>query len=239
VKQERLRPESFSEQDLQVFDRVAREFLEEPAGLIYVVEPRITAVEVSMYYEQGSLRSVSARSGPVTTSVKTILTVPLTFVPLRKETTVPASIEICADVYMESEAFSRLNQERIAKKLPPFSDPKAAVEDSLDQTDPRVSAKRPLNYFCSGIGSNAGIRATTHHELMAALQELGLRVNKPHIHLGNGIHEVIDLCRRLKADKENFPYPVEGALIRVNSLDLEANLARISGDWRGRVVLRF
>jgi len=231
--------ELFSEQDLLDFDGDIREFLKEPSGLQYVVEPRITAVEVTLIYEQGSLRSASTRTGPVTTSVKTILTVPLTFIPLRKETTVPDNLEITADVYMETEALSRLNQERTAKTLPAFSDPRAAVEDSLSQADPRVSAKRPLNYFCLGSGSKTGIQATTHYELMIALQDLGLRVNRPHIKVGRGIHEAMDHCRHLREAKENFPYTIEGALVRVNSLDLQEKLRQASGNLSGAAVFRF
>jgi DNA ligase (NAD+) len=234
-----LIPEIFNEQDLPVFDREIREFLEEPAGLQYVVEPRITSVEVTMIYEQGSLRSASTPTGPVTTSVKTILTVPLTFIPLRKDITAPDDLEITADVYMEAEARARLNQERTAKKLPAFSNARAAVEDSLYQTDPRVSAKRPLSYFCSGAGSKTAIQAATHYELMIVLQDLGLRVNRPHIRVSSGISEVIDHCRRMKAEKGDFPYPVEGALIRLNSLDLKEKLTRASGHWRGKVVFKF
>jgi DNA ligase (NAD+) len=232
-------PETLDEQDLLDLDRELMEFLEEPAELQYVVEPKITAVQVAMIYEQGSLRSASTQAGRVITSVKTILTVPLTFVPLRKETTVPTSLEISADLYMESEALLRLNEERKARDLPPFSDPKVAVEDSLSQADPRVSAKRPLNYFCSGAASKTEIQAATHYELMVALQELGLRVNRPHIRVRNGIREVINHCQRLRAEKGNFPYPVEGALIRVNSLDLQESLSRTSGHWRGKIVIRF
>ncbi len=227
------------EQDLLAFDGEMRELLEEPADLQYVVEPRITAVEVVMIYEQGSLRSASTRTGPVTPSVKTILTVPLTFIPLRKERTAPDYLEIRADVYMDAEALARLNQERTGRNLPPFSDSSAAVEDSLLQTDPRISAKRPLNYFCLGTGQEAEFKAATHYDLMVALQELGLRVNRPHIKVANGIHDVIDHCQRLRAERANFPYPVEGALIRMNSIDLQARLARTSGDQRGKVVFRF
>ena len=239
ANKQQLIPELFVEQDLLVFDSEIREFLKEPSGLQYVVEPRITAVEVALTYEHGSLTSALTQKGPVTTSVKTILTVPLTFIPLRKETALPDDLEISADVYMEAEALSRLNQERTTKKLSAFSNPRAAVEDSLHQTDPRVSAKRPLNYFCSGSGSKTEIQAATHYELMIALQALGLRVNRPHIKVGHGIHEVIDHCRQLREAKENFPYPVEGALVRVNSLDLQEKLRHASGNLSGAAVFRF
>ena len=237
--QQPLIAEIFDEQALLDFDKETREFLGEPSGLQYVLEPRITAVEVAVSYEKGSLSSASTQRGPVTTSIKTILTVPLTFHPLRKDMPLPAYLEISADLYMESEALAQLNQQRTAKRLPPFSDPKAAVEDSLYQTDPRVSAKRPLNYFCSGTVSKTEIQASTHYGLMVALQDLGLRVNRPHLTVGNGIREVLDHCQRLKAEKGNFPYPVEGALIRVNSLDLQARLTRASGYRRSKVVFRF
>lgn len=234
-----LPSELFNEEDLPAFDREIREFLEEPAALQYVVEPRITAVEVVMIYEQGSLRSASAQGNPVITSLKTILTVPLTFVPLRKEGPVPDYLEVRADVYMNTEALARLNQERTGRNLPSFSDPRAAVEDSLLQTDPRISVKRPLNYFCSGTGEKADFPAATQYDLMIALQELGLRVNRPHITLADGIHEMIDRCRRLRAERGNLPFPVEGALIRLNSLDLQAKLASASASRKGPVVLRF
>ena len=239
INKKPLIPELFNEQDLLIFDRETRGFLDEPAALQYVVEPRITAVEVVMIYDRGTFKSASTQKGAVTASVKTILTVPITFIPLRKERPVPDFLEVRTDVYMEGEALARLNRERTAKKLPPFTDPGAAVEDSLMQTDPRVSAKRPLNYFCSGAAENAELQAATHYELMVALQELGLRVNRPHINVANGIHEVGEYCERLRAEKENFPYPVEGALIRVNALDRQARLARVPGKPKGMAVFKF
>jgi len=238
ISKKPLISEVFTEQALLVFDREAREALGTLAAQVqYVVEPRITAVEVVMIYERGAFKSASTQKGAVTTSVKTILTVPITFIPLRKERPVPDFLEVRTDVYMEGEAFAQLNHERTAKNLPPFTDPGAAVEDSLLQGDPRISAKRPLNYFCSGTSKNAELQASTHYELMVALQELGLRVNRPHIKVAEGIHEAAGHCERLRAEKGNFPYPLEGALIRINALELQARLARVPG--RGVAVFRF
>ena len=39
-------PELFNEQDLLLFDRETREFLDAPAEVQYMVEPRIAGVEV-------------------------------------------------------------------------------------------------------------------------------------------------------------------------------------------------
>jgi DNA ligase (NAD+) len=239
MKQEQPILEIFNEQDLLAFDKDIREALGVAAELEYVVEPRITGVEVILIYEQGALKSVADQAGPVTPSVKTILTVPLTFIPLRKETPVPDCLEIVADIYMEEAAYAQLNQERRRKNLATFSDPRAAVENSLHQTDPRISTKRPLNYFCSDAGNKTGLRAATHYELMIALQELGLRVNRPHLHVSSGMHEAADHCRRLRAETGTFPYPVKGALIRLNSLDLQERLADISGNRRDRAVFKF
>lgn len=231
--------EIFNEQDLLIFDQQMRAFFEKPAELQYVVEPSIPGVEVVLHYEEGALKSATAQRGPVTTSVKTILTLPLSFIPLRKESPVPDYLEVRADIYMEEAALARLNQERRGKNLPAFCDQRAAVEDSLHQTDPRISVKRPLNYFCSGSGKRTGLPALTHYELMLALQGLGLRVNRPHIQVKNGIHKLIDHCRRLEAEKGDFPYSVQGALIRLNSLELQARLGRASGNRKDRIVFRF
>lgn len=237
INKKLLISELFNEQDLLDFDRGIRAFLEKPAEVQYAVEPKITGVEVLMSYEKGVFTSASTQKGAVTASVKTILTVPITFVPLRKERPVPDFLEVRADVYMEGEAFAQWNRERRAKGLPPFTDPVAAVEDSLLQADPRVSAKRPLNYFCSGTGTNPELQSPTHYDLMVALQELGLRVNRPHIQLAEGIREAAGQCERLRSEKGSFPYPVEGALIRVNALDLQERLALAPG--RGMAVFKF
>jgi DNA ligase (NAD+) len=234
-----LIPEVFDEQELFAFDKEMREILEQTGAMQYVVEPGITAVEVVLTYEQGTLRSARAQTGTVTSSIKTILTVPLTFVPLRKETPLPDHIEILADIYMEEAALARLNKERSAKDLPAFPDAREAVQDSLCQTDTRISSKRPMNYFCSGYRKGAWIRSATHYDLMLGLQELGLRVNRPHLRVSKGIHEVMEHCLRLKTEKENFPYPVEGALIRVNSLELQERVRRCTRNQSGSLVFRF
>jgi DNA ligase (NAD+) len=231
--------EVFDEPELLAFDREMRELLEQTAELQYVVEPRISGVEVGLVYEQGTLKSASDRTGTVTSSIKTVLTVPLTLVPLRKETSVPVFLEIVADFYMEEAALARLNEERKVKNLPAFPDVKTAVEDSLHQTDTRISYKRPVNYFCSGCRKGAANRAATHSELMLGLQELGLRLNRPHLRVGRGIRGAIEQCRRLKAQKGDFPYPVEGALIRLNSLDLQERLSHGSENRPEKVVFRF
>jgi len=229
--------ELFTEQDLLTFDCEVRTFLDNSSDVQYVVEPKITGVEVLMIYERGAFKSASTQKAGVTASVKTILTVPMTFTPLRKELLAPRFLEVRTDVYMEGEAFVQLNRERTAKNWPSFAGPRDAVEDSLLQTDPRVSSKRPLNYFCSGTGKNTELQSPTYYELMVALQELGLRVNRPHIKVAHGIQEAAGHCERLRGERGNFPYPVEGARIRVNALDLQARLARAPG--RGMAVFRF
>jgi DNA ligase (NAD+) len=140
---------------------------------------------------------------------------------------------------MEESALALLNDDRSAKNLPAFSDATAAVEDSLHQTDTRISYKRPMNYFCSGCRKGAGNKAATHSELMLTLQELGLRVNRPHLRVSQGIREAIEQCRRLKAQKGDFPYAVQGALIRLNSLDLQERLSHGSENRPEKVVFRF
>lgn len=140
---------------------------------------------------------------------------------------------------MELEAFENLNRERIDKGLTPFANPRNAAAGSLRQLDSRVTAKRPLNMFCYGVGAMEGPPCKTQFERMLQLQEWGLRVNRPHIRIGDSVSDVVDYCHQLEDVRSQFPYEIDGAVIKVNRLDLQARLGQKSRSPRWSVAYKF
>ena len=93
--------------------------------------------------------------------------------------------------------------------------------------------------FCYGIGRISTEEFSTQHELMMALNEWGLRVNIPHIKICKDIHEVIDQCHHLEETRSQFFYEIDGAVIKVNRIDIQKRLGEKTRSPRWALAYKF
>jgi DNA ligase (NAD+) len=234
----------FREEDIRDFDGRIKRFLKEERALEYTVEPKMDGLAVEMVYEHGSLTTASTRGDglvgeDVTRNLKTILAVPLTLSKPKQGPPVPRLLEVRGEVYMEREAFESLNQRRLDQKLPAFANPRNAAAGSIRQLDPKVTAKRPLNVFCYGVGVLEGQTFKTYYELMLVLQQWGCRINRPLIKVCRTVDEVVSQCSHLEETRWEFPYETDGAVIKVNDLSIQARLGQKSRSPRWALAYKF
>ena len=175
----------------------------------------------------------------VTANIKTLLSVPLVLRPLTQDIPIPELIEVRGEVYMETEPFKALNIQRANNDLPGFANPRNAAAGSLRQLDPRITAKRPLEMFCYGIGEIRGLSLETHLEWMIAIQKMGLRVNRPHLRAFQDLMDIVDYCHQLEEQRDQFPYEIDGAVVKVNQLTLQARLGQKSRSPRWAMAYKF
>lgn len=234
----------FVEKDIFEFDTRIRKNLGPGVPFEYVVEPKMDGLAVEAVYEKGRLTVASTRGNGlvgenITANLKTILDVPVSLLVLSTGRPAPDLLEVRGEVYMEHEDFARLNRERLAKALPPFSNPRNAAAGSLRQLDHRVTAKRPLRMFCYGVGTISVDDFQTYYDLMVGLQEWGFRINRPHMRVCNTPEEVLGYCRDLENRRLEFPYEIDGAVIKVNRLGLQARLGQVSRSPRWALAWKF
>ena len=232
------------DQDIRDFDEGVKGFLGDEGPFEYMVGPKLAGLTVALIYKKGGLEIASTGSnGPrgkyITANIKTLLTVPLTLVQLDEKCSIPGLLTVEGDVYMEFDALQTLNQRRMERGLPPFEHPVDAVADSLKQPNPRITAKRKLNMFCSGIGAYTGPSYKTQMESMIMLQKWGLRVNRPHIRVCPTIDEVIRYCCHLEERRTRFPFKIDGAAIKLNRLSLQEKLSEGDGGPGWAFALKF
>ena len=235
---------AFQDEDVLAFDARIRRFLGDDSHFDYTVEPKIDGLAVELVFEKGKLMVASTRGDAyvgenVTPNIKTILSVPLRLTQRNRERPIPDLLEVRGEVYMESEAFNKLNRKRAEKDLPVFANPRNAAAGSLRQLDFRVTLKRPLNIFCYGIGRISTPEFSTQHELMTALNEWGLRINIPHIKVCKDINEVIDQCHHLEETRSRFFYEIDGAVIKVNRIDIQKRLGEKTRSPRWALAYKF
>lgn len=234
----------FAEAELEAFDRRVRERLaEEGAGgvgdVAYCAEPKFDGVAVSILYRGGRFERAATRGDgstgeDVTQNVRTIKAVPLTLHGGKA----PALIEVRGEVYIAKRNFRKLNEqaERDGEKV--FANPRNAAAGSLRQLDPRITAKRPLSFFCYGVGEAATSLADTHKGLFDRLGKLGLPVC-PEVDVAEGVGRCIDFYRAMLDRREHLPYEVDGVVFKVNRLDWQRRLGELSRSPRWATAYKF
>lgn len=204
--------DSFSEEELRDFDRKVRETVSAP---VYVAEPKIDGLSVALEYADGSFVRGSTRGDgvtgeDVTENIRTIRTVP----KLLKE---PVEfLEVRGEVYMSDKSFLELceRQELLEEKT--FKNPRNAAAGSLRQKDPRVTAQRGLDIFVFNVQQSRGETLQQHDQSLRRLRELGFTV-VPEYCVSGDIEEIISFIRSLGDRRGVLDFPIDGAVVKVNS----------------------
>jgi len=233
---------AFKDEDILDFDERVRRFLKSDQPMLYTAEPKLDGVAVELVYENGRLASAATRGDGITgevitANVKTIGSVPLRLQPSEKMT-VPILLEVRGEVIIGLEAFKAFNQERTEQGLPVFANPRNAAAGSLRQLDSRVTARRPLEIFCYGIGAVEGLACESHWEVLQALRHFGLRIN-PLIRARITVSEVIDYYRELERRRGSLPYDIDGMVAKVDRLALQQRLGSTTRSPRWAIAYKF
>ena len=172
---------AFSEKEVLAFDQRVRRFLKTDSPVVYTAEPKMDGVAVELVYEEGILVEASTRGDGytgelITTNIRTIKTVPLALLKVPGKPT-PGRLEVRGEVFIPVEAFKEVNKQRVSQGETPFANPRNAAAGSLRQLDSGVTAKRPLDIFCYGVGTVTDLEFDSHWEILEHLKALGFRVN--------------------------------------------------------------
>ncbi|HYA13283.1 MAG TPA: NAD-dependent DNA ligase LigA [Syntrophales bacterium] len=233
---------AFSELDIQDFGERIKRFLGTHENIAFVAEPKLDGTAVNLIYENGAF-TVGATRGDgtvgedITQNLKTIRTIPL---QMKKSKVLPIleRIEIRGEVYIEIDAFKKLNNRRLKEGEPPFANPRNAAAGSLRQLDSKITSKRPLDIFCYGIGLVTGHTFNRHWDVLQALSRWGFRVN-PYIKQAKDIHECIEYYHHISELRKELPYEIDGVVIKADDLNIQERLGFVSRSPRWAVACKF
>jgi len=222
---------AYSEEELLDWGRRVNQ-LADTDTVDYVAELKIDGLSVALIYESGLLDKAvtrgDGRTGEVVTgNVRTIRSVPL---HLHQD----ASVEVRGEVFLSLKAFRQLNEEREEAGQPRFANPRNAAAGSLRQLDPKVAAARPLDFYAYWISPTKDRQS----ENLKWITALGLKVN-PHRKLCHSLQEVIDFCRHWEERRDELDYEIDGVVVKVNSVDLQAHLGSTSKSPRWAIAVKF
>lgn len=233
---------AFSEEGIIEFENRIKRLLGNSVGpMDFVAEPKIDGVAINLIYEKGVL-AVGATRGDgfvgedVTQNLKTIRNVPLRM--KKGGRPVPERVEIRGEVYIKTEDFRRLNKRREERGEPLFANPRNAAAGSLRQLDSRITRRRPLDIYFYAAGESAGVSFATHWEFLQAIREWGFRTNENIRHCPD-VNACVEYYRDIMDKRHSLPYEIDGAVIKVNSIDLQNRLGSISRSPRWALACKF
>lgn len=230
----------FDEDGLRAFDKRIRERLNSTEPMVYVAEPKLDGLAISVLYEQGRLTRAATRGDgetgeDVTENVRTIHTVPLRL----KGDNIPERVEIRGEIFMPKSGFEKLNRQQRERGLKTFVNPRNAAAGSLRQLDSRLTAQRPLAMFCYGIGELQGMqRPTSHTAAMQLIENWGGRVC-PLIRKIHGIDDGFAFIDSMQQQRPELAYEIDGAVFKVDDLALQERLGYVSRAPRWAVAYKF
>ncbi|MGA2655610.1 MAG: NAD-dependent DNA ligase LigA, partial [Gammaproteobacteria bacterium] len=230
---------AFSDEELLAFNKRVCDRLKVDK-VEYYCEPKLDGLAINLLYENGILVQAATRGDgykgeDVTQNVRTISSIPLHL----RGNDFPASIEIRGEVIMPLKGFNEMNAKAktIDEKI--FANPRNAAAGSLRQLDPKITAQRPLSFFCYGIGDAGDYKMPeTQSELIAQLGRWGMRIS-PLRHVAKDINDCAKYHAQLLQKRDQLEYEIDGVVYKVNRLDLQKELGFVARAPRFALAHKF
>ena len=230
----------FDEDSYLAFNKRVQDRLKSPDTLTFCCELKLDGLAVSLLYENGELVRAATRGDGttgenITANVRTIRAIPLR---LTGEN-IPRRVEVRGEVFMPQKGFEALNEEARRTGGKVFANPRNAAAGSLRQLDPRITAKRPLTFFCYGVGVlEGGELPRSHWARLMQFRDWGLPVSD-RIRLCTGSEEVLAFYRHIEEIRSTLGFDIDGVVIKVDSLDLQEALGFVARAPRWAIAFKF
>ena len=226
---------TYSLEELREFyDRVR----EEAPEADFVCELKFDGTAISLTYEHGRLLRAETRGDgtvgdDVTANVRTIRSVPLVLTG----DDYPDDFEMRGEIYMPRAEFARLNAEREEIGEVPFANPRNAAAGTLKLQNSSVVAARRLDCFLYAMAGE-NLPFNSHWDALNKARTWGFRISD-HMRRCRTWEEIEAFIRETDSLREGLPYATDGAVVKVNSYDIQRRLGATAKAPRWAVAYKF
>lgn len=224
----------FDLDEVRAFDKKAREKVEQP---LYIVEPKIDGLSVSLEYRngvffRGSTRGDGITGEDVSENLKTVRSIPMNLGDFS------GSIEVRGEVYMPRSSFEKVVARQLENEEEPFKNPRNAAAGSLRQKDSKITAQRGLDIFIFNIQQIEGKTLSSHKQSLEFMQSLDFKVI-PSFRAFDTIEEVISEIERMGNQRYEFAFDIDGAVIKVDDFAHREQLGATSKYPKWAVAFKY
>ena len=229
---------TYNYDEVREWDARVRKGLNPGESVLYVVELKVDGVAVSLRYENGrfvlgATRGDGERGDDITSNLRTVRDIPLVL-----EGDPPPLLEVRGEVYMTNAELIRINENRAARELPLFANPRNSTAGSLKLLDPKLCAERRLRFVAHGLGLGEGIGSNSHVEVLAKLKRWGIPVSG-HTQTFDTIEGVIEHAKLWETRRNQLDFQTDGLVVKVDNLAQRNRLGSRSKSPRWVIAFKY
>ena len=207
-----------------------------PGHHSYTVEPKIDGLSMSLEYEngifiRGATRGDGVTGEDVTENLRTVRSL-----PLRIENA-PERLIVRGEVYMSRAVFNELNAQREINGEKLLANPRNAAAGSIRQLDPKIAAARKLDIICFNMQYSSDDIYTSHAQTLDAMKAMGFPV-VPYMKY-DSIQACVERIEWLGEHRDELPYDMDGAVIKIDSLEQRTALGSTAKAPRWAVAFKY
>ncbi len=225
----------FSLEQLDGFLERCEEQVESP---LYIVEPKIDGLSVSLEYRNGEFVRGSTRGDgfvgeDVTANLRTIKNIP------QKLEGAPSYLEVRGEVYMSRENFRNLVEMQLENDETPAKNPRNAAAGSLRQKDPKITASRGLDIWIFNVQQIEEITLSGHLESLDYLEKIGFKTVIPHSRQIKEYDEIHAAIEKIGNERFDYTYDTDGVVIKIDDFGQREQLGGTAKVPRWAVAFKF
>ena len=224
----------------------------------FVVEPKIDGLSVVLHYRdglfvQGATRGDGEIGEDITSNLRTIRAIPLK-IPVNSELVIdnsrsvqspitnyqlPKYLVVRGEAFIPNKEFDELNRKLEEAGEKTYLNPRNTAAGSLRQLDPQLTASRPLTLLVYQIVySEGGKVPTSQWEILEYLKALGFPVTDV-ARKFDDLDSAIAYTETWNEGRDTLPYEADGMVIKIDDLNLAADLGFTGKDPRGAIAFKF
>ena len=216
-------------------DRVAR--------ADFTAEPKLDGLTVVLTYEDGVFTLGSTRGDgeygeDITANLRTVRSLPLRIPVKQNGLEPPPRLVIRGEAIIPREAFETMNRRLERDGQRTYVNPRNAAAGALRQLDSSLTASRPISLLCYAIIDGDGPLPRKQWETLSYLRQLGFPVPEYVAHCED-LEQAVMVYEQMVGRRDELPYEVDGVVIKINDLQLAADLGVVGKDPRGAIAYKF
>lgn len=209
----------------------------------FVTEPKFDGLTVVLTYRNGELVQGTTRGDgdigeDITENLRTVRSIPLRIPVSADGPTPPPELVVRGEVLIFIDEFEALNKRLADQGEKTYVNARNTASGSLRQLDPGITASRPLTALIYAVVAADGLMPATQWDTLALLRSYGFLVTDT-VEYCEDLESMLASCERWLQKRDELPFEVDGVVIKLNDLSLQASLGVVGKDPRGALALKY
>jgi len=210
----------------------------------FFMDLKMDGLACALIYQDGVLaQGVTRGDGfvgeDVTANIRTIESIPLSLRHSKdSDKFLSGRTEIRGEIFMYKDAFEKLNEDRQARGLPKFANPRNLAAGTIRQLDPKLVAARPLQFHAYDLLRQDPADVPTNDFAYKTIRQLGLITNSEAI-TAQAPEQVMKFASEWEQKRKTLPFNTDGLVIKVNDRRQFARLGVVGKAPRAAVAFKY